>query len=108
MPFNIENANTFFEALRIKEEVPFKTYQIYNLDETNVSTVATETPKIITPTEESVGKLASAKRGSNVTTICCINSNGLFVPPFLIFLKVRMQSSLTNNTLSVIYSACKT
>lgn len=46
MAFNRDNVNKFFNALReLKQKYSFEPHQIYNLDETGVSTVATKNPK---------------------------------------------------------------
>lgn len=100
MAFNRENVNKFFDAFRdLKLKYSFQPHQIYNLDETGVSTVPTKDPKVITPRgKRRVVKISSAERGTNVTAVCCMNAGGSFVPPFLIFPRVRMQPAYMNNT----------
>lgn len=99
MAFNKESVSQFFDVLReIRKKNLFQPYQIYNVDETGISTVATKNPKILTPKgKRRVMKISSAERGINVTAVCSMNATGNFVPPFLIFPRVRMQPSYMNN-----------
>lgn len=100
MAFNKENVSQFYNVLReAREKYLFQPHQIYNVDETGVSTVATKNPKILTPKgKRRVIKISSAERGTNVTAVCSMNGSGNFVPPFLIFPRVRMNPAYMNNT----------
>ena len=99
MAFNRQSINKFFDALReLKQTYSFSPNQIYNVDETGISTVATKNPKVLSPRgKRRVIKVSSAERGTNVTAVCCMNAAGNFVPPFLIFPRVRMQPAYMNN-----------
>ena len=44
-----------------------------------------------------VGKLTSAERGRNVTISFCINPTGMFIPPFFVFLRKKMNGRLMIN-----------
>lgn len=100
MGFNRQSVSNFFNALKeLKTTYNFQPNQIYNVDETGVSTVATKNPRIITPKgKRRVIKISSAERGTNVTAVCAMNASGTFIPPFLIFPRVRMQPAYMNNT----------
>jgi len=91
MAFNKENVDLFFQTLgEIRAEYRFPACDIYNVDETGVSTVPTKDPKTISPKgNRRVIKISSAERGINVTAVCCMNSLGQFIPPAFIFPRVR-------------------
>ncbi|CAH1107845.1 unnamed protein product [Psylliodes chrysocephalus] len=82
MGFNRQSVSNFFNALKeLKEKYNFQPNQIYNIDETGVSTVATKNPRIITPKgKRRVIKISSAERGTNVTAVCAMNASGTFIP----------------------------
>ena len=44
-----------------------------------------------------VGALTSAERGGNNTVVCCISAVGNNIPPFIIFPRVHMKSSLMDS-----------
>lgn len=59
---------------------------IYNMDETSVSTVPNKLPKVIAPKgKQLVSKVVSQERGESVTGVCCVSAAGYYVPPALIF-----------------------
>lgn len=64
---------------------------IWNLDETGLSTVHVP-PKILAPLGvKQVGSMTSAERGTTVTMIAAINAGGGFIPPMLIFPRVNFK-----------------
>ncbi|XP_025410766.1 uncharacterized protein LOC112683809 [Sipha flava] len=64
--------------------------KIYNVDETGITTVQ-KPSKILGPKgQKQVGSLISWERGKNVTTVCCMNAAGSFVPPMFIYPRTRM------------------
>lgn len=64
---------------------------IWNLDETGLSTVHVP-PKILAPLGvKQVGSMTSAERGTTVTMIVAINAGGGFIPPMLIFPRVNFK-----------------
>lgn len=71
MLFDRYNVKKFYDAFRkLKQKYSFQPYQIYNLDKTSISIVATKNPKIITPREKRrVVKISSAEKGTNVTVL---------------------------------------
>lgn len=104
MGFNKESVSQCFNVLReTKEKYSFQPNQIYNVDETGISTVATKNPKILTPKgKRRVIKISSAERGTNVTAVCNMNASGNFVPPFLIFPRVRMKPAYMTTLLVIL------
>ncbi|XP_047134205.1 uncharacterized protein LOC105850413 isoform X1 [Hydra vulgaris] len=68
-----------------------KATDIWNLDETGLSTVHVP-PKILAPLGmKQVGSMTSTERGTTVTMIAAINAGGGFIPPMLIFPRVNFK-----------------
>jgi hypothetical protein len=96
--FNREKVTHFYDAL---ESVLFKDNvevippsNIFNVDESGY-TVCHKPQKIVGQKgKKSVGSLTSAERGKTVTAVCCVSACGTFVPPMLIFPRVRMKAEL--------------
>lgn len=87
MAFNNVNVDLFFNTLKeIRLVKNFSPSQIYNIDETGISSVPTKLPKVISPTDTGrVAKIVTTERGKNVTAVLGINAVGMYIPPFLIF-----------------------
>lgn len=84
----------------------FNAAQIYNMDESGLSTVPNYTPKVISEKgKRMVAKVSSAERGELVTTICCFNALGNYIPPGLIFPRKRLNENFKRNapTNTVVY-----
>jgi len=96
MAFNKTNVGAFFDKLKeIKLEKHFSASQIFNVDESGISSVPTKLPKVISPTgTRRVAKIVSAERGKNITVVLGISATGVYVPPFLIFARKRMDKQL--------------
>jgi len=68
--------------------------KVYNVDESGY-TLCHRPQKIVgRKGKKSVGALTSAERGKTVTAVCCVSASGTFVPPMLIFPRVRMRPDL--------------
>ncbi|XP_067939990.1 uncharacterized protein [Watersipora subatra] len=97
--FNRSNVSAFFvnlEAVLLKYK--FEANQIYNMDETALTTVH-KPPKVIArKNSKPVGLATSAERGTLVTLVGSINAQGSFIPPFLIFPRVNFKNSMLNGT----------
>lgn len=82
--FNESNIKHFFENLNDclnKYKLHDKANKIYYVDETGMTTVQ-KPSKILGPKgQKQIGSMVSWERGKNVTTICCMNAVGSFVPP---------------------------
>ena len=92
--FNKHNVQLFFNNLKKVHEKygPFLPNNIYNCDETGLSTVQVP-PKIVAPKGlKQVGSITSAERGTNVTMIAAINALGNHIPPLLIFPRVNFKN----------------
>lgn len=93
--FNKVEVDLFFKNLEnVMTKHNFSPSQIYNMDETGVTTVQ-ETEKIIAPKgQKRVGTVTSWERGKNVTVICAMSASGSFIPPLFIFPRQRHSPQL--------------
>ncbi len=92
MAFNPTQVSYFFDLLRqLLLQYKFEASQIFNIDESGVSTVPTKAPKVISPKGmRRVSKLSSAERGELVTVVGGISATGVYVPPLFIFPRQRV------------------
>ncbi|XP_041378240.1 uncharacterized protein LOC121390478 [Gigantopelta aegis] len=100
MSFNRVNVNKFFDLLEpLMEKYKFPPNNIYNVDETGITTVQSKPSKILAQTgRRQVGSLVSAERGTLVTVEICMSVTGAFIPPMFIFPRVRMKIELMNGS----------
>ena len=69
--------------------------RIYNVDETGSTVVQQKHSKVIAlKGKKRVSALTQQERGKLVTMIACMNATGIFVPPMLIFPRMRMKQEL--------------
>ena len=94
--FNQDSVGVFFDLLeKLFDEHHFNGTDVYNMDETGISTVQHTTTKILGKKgKKQVGCLSSAERGSNTTIVCCFSAAGQYVPPFILFKGMRMPRDL--------------
>ena len=94
--FNRTNVKSFYDLLdQLMTKYNFGPGQIYNTDETAITTVQGNTPLIIGRRgKKQIGCLTSAERGTLVTAMICNNAAGNYVPPMLIFPRVRWKAEL--------------
>lgn len=96
--FNRHNVGTFFENLRsLMDRFQFPPQQIYNVDETGITTV--HKPKKIVACRglKQVSKVTSAERGELVTVCSAINAIGNHLPPFMVFPRKNWQTRMLDN-----------
>lgn len=90
--FNRTEVSKFFDLLKsLIDTLNLPPKQIYNYDETGVSTVQKPRRIIAKKGQKQVGRIVSAERGSNITIACAFSASGLYVPPFFLFPRQRMQ-----------------
>lgn len=94
--FSKENVNEFFEILKSTvDENKIDATRIFNIDETGVSTVQNKCQKVIAEKgKRAVGSISSGERGVNTTVVCCSSAAGMYVPPLIIFKRMRMCNEL--------------
>nr|XP_047138897.1 uncharacterized protein LOC124814861 [Hydra vulgaris] len=84
--FNKQNVASFFSNLQhCMQKYLFSPNDIWNMDETAVTTVQQPKKVIAKKGLKQVGAITSAERGTLVTLACTINAIGNSIPPFFIF-----------------------
>lgn len=69
--------------------------RIYNVDESGLSTVQNKCQRVLAQKgKKQIGSVSSAERGVNTTIVCCASASGNYVPPMLIFKRMRMVNDL--------------
>jgi hypothetical protein len=93
--FNKTNVSAFFGNLKeVLEQHQYQPGRIFNVDETGLTTVQ-KPPKVIAAKgAKQVGQITSAERGVLVTMVGCINAQGTFIPPFLVFPRVHFKQHM--------------
>lgn len=96
--FNQKSVNAFFDLLHsVMTEYKFEPGDIYNVDETGVTTVQRPNKVVAQKGIKQVAKLTSAERGSLVTLACCVNALGNSIPPFFVFPRVNYKPFFLND-----------
>ena len=86
--FNIQNVKVFFSRLdEIISKHELTGNDIWNMDETGLTTAHTPSCTIVKKGASQVGALTSAERGTLVTLACAVNALG--IPPMFIFPRSR-------------------
>lgn len=90
--FNRTNVTTFFNNLEsVLKRDKFEPHQIWNIDETGLTTVH-KPPKVLAAKGvKQVGNVTSAERGTLVTLCCGVSAGGTFIPPFFVFPRVNFK-----------------
>ncbi|XP_053373461.1 uncharacterized protein LOC123566172 isoform X1 [Mercenaria mercenaria] len=84
--FNKTNVGEFYEKLiTVIDKNQLKSHQIYNADETGITTVQKPRSIIATKGTKQVGAMTSGERGTLVTTCLAVSATGNMVPSMLIF-----------------------
>lgn len=97
--FNRENVNEFFDLLEaVVDQNKFDATSIYNMDKSGFSTVQKKNSKVISEKgKHQVGAISSGERGVNTTFVCCCSAAGSFVPPMIIFKRIRFHAALAKD-----------
>ena len=84
--FNRENVKNFFDKLaEVIDRYKFTPNDIWNADETGVSTVQKPNKVVALKCVKQVGSITSSERGQMITICSAGNVTGNFVPPMLVF-----------------------
>lgn len=93
--FSKEVVMRFYDVLtNIYDEHNFGPTSIYNVDETGLSTVQKPQKIISRKGKHQVGAITSGERGTNTTCVCCFNAAGTYIPPMMIFKRLRFKDEL--------------
>ena len=96
--FNRVQVGKFVDLL--KYELSSKKYtaaQMYNVDETGITTVQEQGRIIGNKGSKQVGTVVSADRGRTTTIVCAMSASGVFIPPMLLFKHNNMNTRLMLN-----------
>lgn len=94
--FNREIVGKFFDMYeKLIDKHNFPPQNIFNVDETGMTTVQGNASKILAlKGRRQVGCLTSAERGQLVTFVVCMSVTGTYIPPLFIFPRKRMKAEL--------------
>lgn len=95
--FNKVQVGKFFGLLKeVMLLHNFPPENIFNVDESGLSSVPTKQSKIVAKRgAKQVGIVTSAEKGETTTVVCCFNASGTtFVPPAMIFKRKNMTDQL--------------
>ena len=93
--FNKAKVQNFFSVYKsLLDSHSFCAQSIWNMDESGISTVQKPLKIIGTKGERQVSRMTSGERGTTVTVICAMNAAGSFIPPMIIFPRMRMAPGL--------------
>lgn len=88
--FNKAEVDVFFKLLEeVMEKYKFSANNIYNFDETGISTVQDPGKILAAKGQRRVGSITSWERGRNTTVLCAMSAAGGYVPPMFIFARKR-------------------
>ena len=93
--FNKVQVAKFFDILKAEiARNKFAPDQIYNIDETGITTVQTPGKVLARKGAKQVGRVVSAERGTTTTVVCGMNAAGTYVPPMFLFKRKNMNHQL--------------
>lgn len=108
--FNKESVQLFFSNLQsVMEKFKFEPKNIYNMDETGITTVQKKCPKVYgCKGSKKVGAAISGERGRTITAVFSMSAAGNFVPPMMIYPRKRMSKALEKNgPIGTVYKCSK-
>ena len=90
--FNRENVKLFFAKLaEVMDRHNFHANDIWNVDETGVTTVQKPRNIVAAKGSKQVGAVTSAERGALVTVCAAVNAVGNYTPPMMVFPRVNFK-----------------
>lgn len=91
--FSPHNMSMFFDNLEkvLRRNGGFSADQIWNHDETGVTTVQKPVKIVAQKGAKQVASTVSQERGTLVTVCCAVNTLGNHIPPFSVFPRKKMQ-----------------
>ncbi|KAB0790097.1 hypothetical protein PPYR_15584 [Photinus pyralis] len=96
--FNRHNVNLFFNNLgSVYEKYKFEFHNVYNVDETGLTTVQKPSKVIAKRGTKQVGAMTSGERGQLVTMALAVNASGNSVPPMLVFPRKNFKDFMLSN-----------
>ncbi|XP_018330787.1 uncharacterized protein LOC108740803 [Agrilus planipennis] len=93
--FNKTEVQRFYKLLEeLMEKQKFLPKNVYNCDETGVSTVQDPGKVCAAKGQKRVESITSWERGKNITLLCTMSTAGGYIPPMFIFPRKRMTPTL--------------
>ncbi|XP_047130120.1 uncharacterized protein LOC124810024 [Hydra vulgaris] len=71
---------------------------LFNVDESGLSICHKPGKIVALKGKHSVGGLTSSERGKTITIVCCQSGSGFFVPPMLIYPRIRVKPEFLDKT----------
>ncbi|XP_072401074.1 uncharacterized protein [Diabrotica undecimpunctata] len=97
--FNVTNVKLFYDNLaNVMDKYKFEPKDIYNIDETGVTTVQKPSKVVAEKGTRQVGALTSGERGTLVTIALAVNAIGNSIPPIFIFPRKRYKDHLVRDS----------
>lgn len=108
MGFNKVAVDSFFKLLtETVHSNNLTASQIFNCDETGMTTVPKTLAKVIASKgKRQVGSLTSAERGQTVTMEICMCADGRYMPPMFIFPRKRLKPELMDDAAPGAWAEC--
>lgn len=95
--FNALNVRLFFDKLaEVMDKYKFTASQIWNVDETGVSTVLKPNKIVAAKGKRNVGAMTSGERGTNVTVVTAVSACGNTVPAMFVFPRKNYKQHFIN------------
>jgi len=96
--FNRINVQRFFDNLKIVlSRHSFGPGDIYNMDETGITTVQKPNKVVARKGFKQIGRITSAERGTLVTLAYSVSAAGNSVPPYFVFPRVNFRDYFLSN-----------
>lgn len=96
--FNRTNVSNFFDNLySVMTRYRFEPQNIWNMDETGVTTVQRPSKILARKGFKQVGSMTSGERGALVTMAGAVSATGGFIPPLFIFPRVHYKEHFLRN-----------
>ncbi|XP_004208050.1 uncharacterized protein LOC101235060 [Hydra vulgaris] len=96
--FKAENVKVFFDKLgEVMGIYKFSASQIWDIDETCVSTVVKPSKIVVAKGKRNVSAMTSGERGTNVTMVTTVSASGNTVPPMFVFPHKNYKDYFVNN-----------
>ena len=93
--FNRNTVSEFFNNYdSVRNKYKFHRHQIWNADETGLSTVHIPPKVFASKGIKQVGSMTSGERGQNVTMLAAVNAIGNKVPPMFVFPRVHFKQHM--------------
>ncbi|XP_043470932.1 uncharacterized protein LOC122504099 [Leptopilina heterotoma] len=90
--FNRHNVKEFFEKLKdVIQRFKIQPQNIWNVDESALTTVQKPVPVVAPRGARSVGGISSGERGTLVTLTLACSARGMVAPPFYVFPRAKFQ-----------------